>query len=188
MKIEFKRIERDSPANRRRREEGDNRGIVYDFDVWIDGERRAILHRLIYGHGYDLMDRDHRPIQSLIGTPGPGRRTVTAANQATFREVVENCLKRNLIPTIAEQDRMTLIEQAERDNKKFDDAAEDARLHVERAAPQLLAACEEALAFLDAPANSPRQWPVSRANLRAMLCAAILAATVPAVEPETEDA
>ncbi len=41
----FERVERDCPANQNRRANGDTLHIIYDFEVWIDGEHRQRSRR-----------------------------------------------------------------------------------------------------------------------------------------------
>lgn len=55
-KIRFQRIERDNSYNKKLRVEGATRGIIYDFDVYVDGVLRGQMCRNVTGRGYYLED------------------------------------------------------------------------------------------------------------------------------------
>lgn len=88
-KITFQRVERDSDANRTRREKGE-RGIVYDFDVYVDGERRGVLHKIVYGgRGYELYDLNFNRV---------GPRWQSCDKQQGFEDHVRGLLPQ--LPTV----------------------------------------------------------------------------------------
>jgi len=94
--IKFVRVERDCPRNKSLRAAGDNVGIIYDFDVLIDGEKRAQMRRDIHGRGYQVYDADGRPV-------GKGRYDgADVGSKAEFLNVASALLDAGLIPTLAQ--------------------------------------------------------------------------------------
>ena len=175
--IEFVRVERKSIANRERRENGDTRGIDYDFNVLINDEHRAEFSKSGYRTGYTLRDRNNRaifPVKRItnrFGTNG----AVEAKSQAQFEEVIKNALVDDLIPTIAEFERVVLIERAERDNREFDDRIAEVRYQKQNAAEQLFTACKDAYEALNNESLTYEQS--TRARIAEQLLAALNAAT-----------
>jgi hypothetical protein len=133
--IKFVRVERDCPANVNIRERYADSAtkprLIYDFDVLIDGERRAQLKREYTGRGYRLHDADGRPIIR------PGRdyhlhMGEEVANKADFEGVVAGYLEAGKIPTLAQMAELREQEAAAalaKRNKRLDDTRE---YHVKR--------------------------------------------------------
>lgn len=88
-KIEFRRVERDSPSNKRLRAEGATRGITYDFEVIVDGEKRGELCKNVVGRGYYLADLNYQLV---------GRSYAESCDQADFDDYVRARLA--ILPTV----------------------------------------------------------------------------------------
>lgn len=99
-KIEFKRELRDCPRNTDLQKAGEKQGLLYDFAVMIDGERRGTFAKIGYGRGYDLMDADREPIREKEDTWG--RMGIKAESQDRFQMWIEKALAAERIPTLAE--------------------------------------------------------------------------------------
>ena len=177
MKITFERFERDCPHNAKQRQ-ADGHNILYDFKVLIDGEHRATFKR---GQGgrrpYDLYDVDHNGLRrSEYGG-------FISCKQNDFHFTINQYF--DLIPTLAqvEERREARTEALARYARVEKETAK--RQRVERAGPALLEACKESLLYLDAPAGSPRRYPVGRANLYAKISLAIAQAEETGDDDET---
>lgn len=101
MKITFERIVRDCPAND---QQIDARKMIFDFDVMIDGERRAVWHREYRGRGYELRDLNQEAIFPDAEATGSYRasRSVKADKKDDFFGIIETLLAAGRIPTAAE--------------------------------------------------------------------------------------
>jgi hypothetical protein len=97
--IKFVRVERDCPHNKDLRAGGDVRGIIYDFEVQIDGETRAKMERCYTGKGYYVQDTDGRPVAPDVPHRRVGRKV---DSKADFLNVVGELLDAGLIPTLAQ--------------------------------------------------------------------------------------
>ena len=156
QKIEFVRVERNTTWNQNLRKEGKTRGIIYDFDVLIGGERRAIWKRISFGNYYELFDGDHR---RLMTRGEPGRvwsiRQIEVRSQERFAAVIESALMDDLIPTLAEMARLRLIEEAWGEHKARLQAEEDRIERIRSAAVPMYKALQRALFVLESPALQP---------------------------------
>lgn len=97
--IKFVRVERDCGANKTRRAGGFNTGIIYDFDVMIDGEKRAAMSRTYTGKGYTVQDADGRPVDPPLSHYATGRRV---DSKSEFLSIVSELLDSGKIPTLAQ--------------------------------------------------------------------------------------
>ncbi|MGY3588057.1 hypothetical protein [Bradyrhizobium sp. USDA 4350] len=100
--IKFVRVERDCDANRNARAAAEQVGtsprLIYDFDVMIDGEKRATMRRVVYGKGYELQDADGRPL-------APTQRNRVGRevdSKAEFLTIVTQLLDAGEIPTLTQ--------------------------------------------------------------------------------------
>lgn len=117
----FERVERDCPANQNRRANGDTLHIIYDFEVWIDGEHRATFKKADTGKGYELHDADGRPLLGQTWRKHIGKTHVD--KKAEFEATIQDKLA--LIPTLADMARM-------RDEEGADKARQEAAEREER--------------------------------------------------------
>jgi len=104
MNFTFKRVIRDCPANVG---ETNPRNLINDFDVIVDGERRAVWMRNYRGKGYELFDVNHEPVLVRALTPADGSwvdRTLFAKadKQDDFAAITEGLLLSGRIPTADE--------------------------------------------------------------------------------------
>ncbi len=126
-KIEFNRIERDSDWNKKLRAEGDTRGIIYDWNVLIDGEHRVTFARNIYHSGYELHAATHRAYYEAIKEKDGYSSSVEVKSKAKFEETISRLLEAGRIPTlqqITDKRRATVLKQI----KKRADAREARRV------------------------------------------------------------
>lgn len=140
MTIEFVRIERDCISNKKRHEEGGAaaRGIIYDFDVIIDGEHRATWQRETVGVGYRLLDANGENI------PDPERTTKFRVNyaaeirkQADMDATAGRLYRASLIPTTMELAWARMYREACEENKDFHQHQQDILERKQRVAEQL---------------------------------------------------
>lgn len=136
-KIEFERIERACPYNTSLRAKGDSRGILYDFNVMVDGEHRAIIRRKAYSVGYDLKDADNRPIHDVYQNGDRSRGAMTLSSQATFRPIIIEMLNNGRIPTLAAMADWREAEAAEAARRKANEIEAERISTIQRAAVDL---------------------------------------------------
>jgi hypothetical protein len=140
--IEFVRVERDCPANVERRADGNALGIIYDFDVMVDGERRAQMHRDYTGKGYHLQDADGRAIDPPLAHYQTGG---VVGSQAQFKQVVPELLDAGKIPTLARMAELRAEEATEAAKKRQDRLNSAREYQIERHAVALRDALKELL-------------------------------------------
>lgn len=102
MKLDFQRVVRDCQANDRTI---DSRSLIYDFDVIVDGERRAVWSR-DYGKGYSLRDANDEAVHIRAAreddyNPDHSLRA-RAEKKADFAAITEGLLASGRIPSIAD--------------------------------------------------------------------------------------
>lgn len=97
--IKFVRVERDCPHNKNLRRDGEARGLIYDFDVMIDGEKRAEMHRAFTGKGYTVQDADGRPVDPPVSYYQTGRQV---GSKSEFLTIVTELLDAGKIPTLSD--------------------------------------------------------------------------------------
>jgi len=98
--IKFERIERPCPHNKHLRDAMGAmtpRGLIYDFNVMIGGELRAVLRRKMIGTGYDLCDPDGRGIKDPEFT---SRHAAEVDRQSDFELFISEYLAAGRIPTL----------------------------------------------------------------------------------------
>lgn len=98
-KFTFERVVRDCPHNDSCT---DARQIIYDFDVIIAGERRAVLRRNVHGRGYDVVDAE---LEAIYVRPVPPNTNAyyhqaKVEKQADFVSAIDGLLLSNRIPTV----------------------------------------------------------------------------------------
>jgi hypothetical protein len=110
--IKFIRIIRKCGHNEHLIRAGETAGLIYDFEVEIAGERRALFSRRSFSTGYELYDADHRPIVT-------GGRTHAkhlgdeCPNKASFEPMIAEYLAAGHIPTIAQMAAKRAAEAAD---------------------------------------------------------------------------
>lgn len=154
-KIKFERVERVCGWNQEQRAKqaaGTLEGridLLYDFNVIIDGEHRAIWsRRAAMMRGYTLQDANHAPID------GYGYQGRKVESQDRFEPVISELLDADKIPTMAELAMLKIIAEAEEEAKTFDAHASAVRYAKEKAAPAMFKALADLLvAIEDGPAG-----------------------------------
>lgn len=139
--IEFKRVERKCDYNTRIREGHSDGHLLYDWDVLIDGERRAQFRPGVY-KGYNLHDADGWPIKKA-NDYGPFARRSDVAAQAGFESKIRSCLERSLIPTIDQLAEARAERQRQHEALEAATAEADRLERVREAAPEMLEALQE---------------------------------------------
>jgi hypothetical protein len=140
MKITFDRLVRDCPANTKRGTE--RRRRIVDQRVFIDGEWRATWRRSI-GNGYNLHDRDGRPICGDRADPYASARWLGAEIPNKAAMMATTLYLAPFIPTVwqlaelsAEDHRREMARiKADREAERLD--------RLEDSAPKLYAALLE---------------------------------------------
>lgn len=99
-KIEFIREERDCGHNKDLRADGVTRGILYDWKVMIDGEYRALLHRVSHSNYYEVIAAGRRSFDPIKEGAGWSARTARVGKKADFEAKISELLERGKIPTL----------------------------------------------------------------------------------------
>ena len=126
--IEFQRIERDCPHNKRLREGSATYGLIYDFNVVINGEHRATFKKIYGGVGYNLLDTGGNSIKEHDSN----RYSMLARNQREFLPIITNLVEAGRIPTLQQMAEA----KAEAERKK----AQVAMIRAERERVQMMEA------------------------------------------------
>lgn len=173
QRLEFKRFERDCPANEARKLDGSQ--LIYDWYVIIDGELRALWSRNVSGVGYQLYDPDHRPICTPKDRADiwARERPIKVKSKALFDGATSTALSDGVIPTLADLEWLRAYDAATVINKRLDEEAEDRAERIRSVAPALFKAAKEMQKFFGSPTEPSEQW---RANLCALVDAALMAA------------
>jgi hypothetical protein len=143
--IKFVRVERDCPANKDRRADGFNTGIIYDFDVMIDGEKRAEMQRQYTGKGYNVQDADGRPVDPPLPHYRTGREV---GSKAEFLTIVSELLEAGKIPTIARMAELRAEAEAALDVRRAEVAARYRTARIESAGVQLYEALKPLIEYM----------------------------------------
>lgn len=126
--IKFVRVERDCDANKSARKDAAQDGttprLIYDFDVMIDGEKRAAMDRDAFGKGYYVQDADGRPVDPPLPHYRTGRKV---DSKAEFLTIVSELLDAGKIPTLAE---MAAKRDAEAQAKREKIAAQKEKMRI----------------------------------------------------------
>lgn len=116
-KTEFKKVARDSEGNARRKAKGEK--LVYDYDVIVDGERRACFRaERPFGVGYRLIDAIGRAVveEGRTYSTHLGVFVKARSNFATF---IGDLLATGKLPTVhamAEAQRKAKLDAAREAN------------------------------------------------------------------------
>lgn len=97
-KIEFVKTLRDCPANERRKIDG-QRGLIYDYNVLIDGEHRVTLARNTGALGYELRTADP---DVWIAVGNSRHNGIKVENKEAFERTILMLLASRRIPTLAQ--------------------------------------------------------------------------------------
>jgi hypothetical protein len=148
--IKFERVTRDCGHNKTILDAGESKGLLYDFNVIIDGEHRATMSRNGYSVGYTLRDADYNSIRDLAKADKRWRShpVVEVGKQADFEDVINCMLAAGLIPTL---DQMAAVRAEKAAKIAANKAAEDERDRIHRiqgAAVDLYAALKPLAVYL----------------------------------------
>lgn len=142
--IQFKKIERVCGYNEDIKAKGKGR-LIYDFQVWVNGEHRANWCPRYGGHGYELRTPDRR--EAITHEAGSWRLPVVAKFQSKLLEVIEGLLEAGKLPTTAQLDQLTREREAKELEEKRQEE-ERLRLHyIKEAGPALLDALAAVLIY-----------------------------------------
>lgn len=98
--VKFVKAERDCPHNTSIRAKGENRGILYDYSILVDGKPRGLFRSHGDKRSYSMCGLDHEIIRHEEGTR---LWTVEAKSIADFRPLYERF--GHLLPDDAELER-----------------------------------------------------------------------------------
>lgn len=157
--IKFIKVERDCPANKTTRKEQaalpekwkTPRGIIYDYDIIIDGVKRGVWNKNSGSIGYRLMDSSNRPVRApYFDTKGRRRiedkeynwHQITANTQGQFEEEVLKEL--DYIPTIQQVIMRDALEETKRIEAEAAEVEKWRIIKIKEHGVELLAALEAA--------------------------------------------
>lgn len=102
--ISFKRVKRDCGFNEKLDAFGADRGFIYDYDIFVDKERRGRWHRIGRGDiGYELQDMGGAYVKRANPNDGGwGRSKITVRKQDYFEVEFRRALDEGLVPSSAD--------------------------------------------------------------------------------------
>lgn len=141
MSITFKRVIRDCPHNQNLQANGETKGLIYDFNVMIGGEHRAIMKRNYRGNGYNVYDPDHQSIK----VADDHRSAYPVRDQSQFEHVINMLWSKDRIPSLAQLEEARAERQRKADEHKAEEIERDRIWRIKDAGPDLLVALEAIL-------------------------------------------
>lgn len=136
--IELKKIERDCVYNKKHRARNITRGLIYDFDIFIDHERRGQWRNTSGGGvaaSYDLVDADGDmiPNTTVAGSHVPFR----VGRQSDLLKATERILLMDVFPTEEQLREKREVVRRQKEEYEKRQAEADVLRRKERAAPKL---------------------------------------------------
>lgn len=137
-KIEFKRVERVCLHNDKARAGDKDRRMIYDFNVFIDGEHRVTFVNRFSSRGYLLRTPDNAT--AIIEKKDGGRWDceIAAQSQAEFHKIINVALDKSLIPTLAQLEQIKIDRQSQEAAKLREQQSQERMARIKEAGPALL--------------------------------------------------
>ena len=147
--ITFKKVERKCPHNTEYRQRGEKRGIIYDYEIWENGEKKGCFQARL-PREYYLIDNGqyHVKVKDRINS-------VKAPNKESFDRVYRDFKKH--IPSPQQIAEREAKKQREKEAEEEQQRQANIRRQIELAAPELLEACKEALKEFNSMGYVPKK-------------------------------
>lgn len=136
----FKKIERVCPHNTKIREKGEKRGIIYDYEIWENGEKKGTFEKQSFSMRYWLVDSASYPVKNEVNISGQ-------ASLKDFATVYKDY--KRYIPTVEQIAEREAKKQREREAEEESQRQDHIKYQKEFAAPEMYEALKHMLYIFD---------------------------------------